>query len=141
MNSSFIVDEGMQYRPTIPIAPTTTLIIHEAVAVSGTQLKKATSALFASVGNHKFLGIAITTAENPAASAQLASPPVVVKQGFTWECELDLADPPTSAELFSDVALSTEKSVKKTIVGTDIKFKLLELRPGNRALVWVPNPA
>lgn len=142
MNGSVILSEGMEYRPDIALAANTTLVKNEAVAVQSAQLKPATSGLLTSGGAPVlFLGIAVATCANPAATAEKVSPLPLLRRGITWECELDPADPPTTAELFQNVALSTPKSVKKTIASGDEKFKLLELLPGNRALVWVPPPS
>lgn len=138
MNASFILDEGYEYRPDFPVKASTTLEQLSAVSIKGGELQPATSALHASGGAISFLGITVDATKNSAATAQKPDPLVLVRRNFTWECQLDPADPPTSAELFADVALSGATSVKKTVLGTDIKFRLLELRPGNRALVYVP---
>lgn len=138
MNASFIIDEGYEYRPDFPVKASTTLEQLSAVSIKLGELQPATSALHASGGQVTFLGITIDATKNEAATAQKPDPLVLVRRGFVWECQLDLADPPTVAELFTDVALSGATSVKKTVLGTDPKFRLLELRPGNRALVYVP---
>lgn len=140
MNGSVILDEGIQYRVPFPVKASTTLEANSAVALKGGELQPATSTLFASGGAITFQGITFDQTKNDSASAQSFDPPVLVRQGCTWEANLDAADPPTVGELYTDIAISTAISVKKTVLGTDRKVKLLELLPGNRALVYVYPP-
>ena len=140
MNGSVILDEGIQYRVSFPVKANTTLEANSMVAIKSGEVQPATSALFAGGGTVQLLGLTFDQTKNDSASAQSFDPPVLVRQGCTWEANLDLADPPTSGEVWLDIAISTGTSVKKTVLGTDRKVKLLELLPGNRALVYVYPP-